>query len=54
LIDADPTSGLKKEREEERTRVLSDAEIRTLIQGFDASRYGPAVRFLFLNRPPTR
>ncbi len=48
LIEADPTAGLRKEREEERTRVLSDPEIRTLIQGFDASRYGRAVRLLFL------
>ncbi len=48
LIDTDPTGGLRKEREEERTRVLSDSEIRVLIQGFDASRYGRAVRLLFL------
>ena len=40
LIDKDPTSGLKKEHETARTRVLTDDEIRTLITGFDLTRYG--------------
>jgi len=48
LIDKDPTSGLKKEHETARTRVLTDDEIRTLITGFDPTRYGRALCLLFL------
>jgi len=48
LIDKDPTSGMPKEHETARTRVLSDDEIRTLITGFDPTRYGRALRLLFL------
>jgi integrase len=48
LVDKDPTSGLQKEHETARTRVLSDDEIRTLITGFDPTRYGWALRLLFL------
>ncbi len=48
LIEKDPTSGLKKEHETARTRVLTDDEIRTLITGFDPTRYGRALRLLFL------
>jgi integrase len=48
LVERDPTAGLQKEHETARTRVLSDHEIRTLITGFDPTRYGPAVRLLFL------
>jgi integrase len=39
---------LQKEHETARTRVLSDDEIRTLITGFRPTRYGRAVRLLFL------
>jgi integrase len=48
LISADPTDGLKKETEVERVRVLTDAELKALIHGFDATRYGRAVRLLAL------
>jgi integrase len=48
LIEKDPTTGMPKEHETARTRVLSDDEIRTLINGFDQTRYGRALRFLFL------
>jgi integrase len=48
LVPADPSAGIGKEREPERARVLSDAELRELIRGFDATRYGPAVRLLAL------
>jgi integrase len=48
LLDKDPTSGLPKEHETARTRVLSDDEIRALIAGFDSTRYGRALRLLFL------
>jgi integrase len=48
LRQNDPTAGLKKEHESPRTRVLSDAEMRAMITGFDESRYGRAVRMLFL------
>jgi integrase len=48
LIDTDPTSRVPKEHEAARTRVLSDDEIRVLITGFDPTRYGRALRFLFL------
>jgi len=39
---------MRKEHETARTRVLSDEEIRTLINGFDQTRYGRALRLLFL------
>ena len=39
---------MPKEHETARTRVLSDEEIRTLINGFDQTRYGRALRLLFL------
>ena len=48
LIVKDPTTGMVKEHETARTRVLSDDEIRTLINAFDRTRYGRALRFLFL------
>lgn len=48
LMEKDPTRVLHKEHETARTRVLSDDEIRTLITGFDPTRYGRAVRLLFL------
>jgi integrase len=48
LLEKDPTSGMRKEHETARTRVLSDEEIRTLIKGFDQTRYGRALRLLFL------
>jgi integrase len=48
LIEADPTAGLDKEREEERTRTLTDPELAALIRGFDVTRYGRAVRLLVL------
>jgi integrase len=48
LLEKDPTSGLQKEHETARTRVLSDDEIRTLITGFDPTRYGRVARLLFL------
>lgn len=51
LVENDPTAGLKKEHESPRTRVLTDTEIRTLITEFDATRYGRAVRLLFLTGP---
>lgn len=46
LIESDPTAQLGKEHERERDRVLSDAELRALIHGFDSTRYGRAVRLL--------
>jgi integrase len=48
LVEKDPTIGLQKEHETARTRVLSDDEIRTLINAFDQTRYGRTLRFLFL------
>jgi integrase len=48
LLEKDPTAGMPKEHETARTRVLSDEEIRTLITGFDQTRYGRALRLLFL------
>jgi integrase len=48
LAEGDPTDGLTKEREAVRTRVLTDDEIRTLIGGFDDTRYARPVRLLFL------
>jgi integrase len=48
LIDADPTATLTKEREVERSRTLTDPELRALVRGFDATRYGRAVRLLAL------
>ena len=48
LLEKDPTAGMPKEHEMARTRVLSDEEIRTLIRGFDETRYGRALRLLFL------
>lgn len=48
LLEKDPTFGMPKEHETARTRVLSDEEIRTLITGFDQTRYGRALRLLFL------
>jgi integrase len=48
LVAADPSQSLDKEREAERSRTLSDDELRALIRGFDATRYGRAVRFLAL------
>jgi integrase len=48
LVEKDPTSGLRKEHETARTRVLADDEIRTLINAFDQTRYGRALRLLFL------
>jgi integrase len=48
LAASDPTAGLKKERETERTRTLTDDELRALVLGFDATRYGRAVRLLAL------
>jgi integrase len=40
--------GIPKEHETPRTRVLSDDEIRRLVSGFDPTRYGRALRLLFL------
>src|SRR5437773_1440802 len=48
VLEKDPTAGMPKEHETARTRVLSDEEIRTLINGFDQTRYGRALRLLFL------
>ena len=48
LLEKAPTTGIEREHETPRTRVLSDQEIRTLIRGFDETRYGRAVRLLFL------
>jgi integrase len=48
LLEKDPTAGMPKEHETARTRVLSDEEIRVLIEGFDQTRYGRALRLLFL------
>ena len=48
LIEKDPTAGIAKEHEVARMRVLSDDEIRAFIRGFDDSRYGRALRLLFL------
>jgi hypothetical protein len=39
---------MPKEHDTARTRVLSDEEIRALINGFDQTRYGRALRLLFL------
>jgi integrase len=48
LLEKDPTAGIEREHAPARTRVLSDDEIRTLIRAFDETRYGRAVRVLFL------
>jgi len=48
LLEADPTAGLTKEPEAERTRTRTDAELRALVRGFDPTRYGRAVRLLAL------
>ena len=48
LIEKLPTVGIQRVHETPRTRVLSDDEIRILIQKFDETRYGRAVRLLFL------
>jgi integrase len=48
LLEADPSAGLEKERETERSRTLTDAELAALIRGYDATRYGRAVRLLAL------
>ena len=48
LIEKAPTAGIEREHETPRTRVLSDREIHTLIRAFDETRYGRAVRLLFL------
>lgn len=48
LADTDPSVALAKERETERARTLRDAEVKSLVEGFDATRYGRAVRLLFL------
>lgn len=48
LTAADPTANLTKEREVERTRVLSDEELRVLVRGFDKTRFGRAIRVLAL------
>jgi integrase len=48
LLEKDSTAGMPKEHESARTRVLSDEDIRTLITGFDQTRYGRALRLLFL------
>jgi len=39
---------MQKEHETKRTCVVSDDEIRTLINAFDHTRYGRALRLLFL------
>lgn len=49
LLAADPSASLSKERETERARTLTDDELRILIRGFDATRYGRAVRLLALS-----
>ena len=48
LVESDPTSVLGKEREAERSRVLSDAELAVPVRGFDATRYGRTLRLLAL------
>lgn len=48
LLEADPSEALERERETERTRTLSDRELAALIRGFDATRYGRALRLLAL------
>ncbi len=48
LIGVSPAAGLTKEREVERRRVQSEDELRALILGFDATRYGRVVRLLAL------
>jgi len=48
LIEKLPTVGIQRVHETPRTRVLSDDEIRILIREFDETRYGRALRLLFL------
>ena len=48
LVESDPSAGLGKEREAERSRTLTDAELRALVLGFDSTRYGRVVRLLAL------
>jgi len=48
LLEADPSAKLAKEDETERTRTLSNDELGALLRGFDATRYGRAVRLLAL------
>jgi site-specific recombinase XerD len=59
LIEADPTAALAKEREDERSRVLTEVELATLIHGFyetrRAARSAPRPRWLAAergSRPP--
>jgi integrase len=39
---------VSREKEKERSVLLTEDEMRTLVRGFDATRYGRAVRMLFL------
>lgn len=48
LVETDPSAELVKEREAERSRTLSDDELRELLAGFAPTRYGRAVRLLAL------
>jgi integrase len=48
LLDGSPVTDLPKEREVERHRVMSDEELRAVVYGFDATRWGRVVRFLTL------
>jgi integrase len=48
LIDRSPVADLKKERQPERHRTLTDHELRALILGFDATRWGGVIRLLAL------
>lgn len=44
-----PVHGVTKEKgETERDRVLSEDELRAMVRGFDATRYGRALRFIAL------
>jgi integrase len=48
LIAASPVADLSKERQPERHRVMRDEELRALILGFDATRWGGVIRLLTL------
>jgi integrase len=49
LVQVDPSAGFEKEREAERSRTLTDDELRALVRGFDETRYSRVVRLLALS-----
>jgi integrase len=48
LVESNPAARLAPERETERARVLTDAELAAVLAGFEGTRYARAVRLLAL------